>query len=55
MYRPVLEEGVEPLISSCALSANAITTGEGAVYLVNCLLALQVLVYAALRYQRMRP
>jgi hypothetical protein len=50
MYRPVLEEGVEPLISSCALSANAITTGEGAVYLVNCLLALQVLVYEAFSY-----
>ena len=41
-FKPVIEEGVEPVIGSCSLSANAIPTAEGSVYLVNCLLAVQV-------------
>ncbi|EKX41562.1 component of oligomeric golgi complex 6 [Guillardia theta CCMP2712] len=42
-FKPVVEEGVEPLIGACALSANAITPAEGSIYLVNCLLAIQTL------------
>jgi hypothetical protein len=42
-FKPVLEEGIEPIISSCALTANANDLAQGSIYLVNCLLAVQVL------------
>ena len=38
----MLEESIEPLVAGASLAANAAPPGEGAIYLVNCLLAVQV-------------
>eukprot|EP00293_Proteomonas_sulcata_P015639 CAMPEP_0184288972 /NCGR_PEP_ID=MMETSP1049-20130417/1480_1 /TAXON_ID=77928 /ORGANISM="Proteomonas sulcata, Strain CCMP704" /LENGTH=254 /DNA_ID=CAMNT_0026595601 /DNA_START=191 /DNA_END=955 /DNA_ORIENTATION=- len=40
-FKPVVEEGIGPIISGCALAANSIAPAEGSIYLVNCLLAVQ--------------